>query len=116
MMHTHRLHLIPCTHAHLEAFLRNRAALARMLQVSIPDSFPVFPGSFEYWHQRLSIDSSLLGWSSWLFVHQTERVLLGDGGFKGPPTDQGTIEIGYAIVPEYRRQGLATEAARGLTD
>jgi RimJ/RimL family protein N-acetyltransferase len=25
------------------------------------------------------------------------------------------IEIGYAIIPEYRRRGLATEAARGLT-
>ncbi len=116
MIITNRLQLTPCNLDYLDAFLRDRDELARMLGVSIPNTFPVFPGSFAYWYEQLSKDASLLVWSSWLFVHRTERVLIGDGGFKGPPTDQGTIEIGYAIVPEYRIQGLATEAARGLTD
>jgi RimJ/RimL family protein N-acetyltransferase len=43
-------------------------------------------------------------------------VLIGEGGFKGKPEEEGVVEIGYALVPEYRRRGFATEAARGLTD
>jgi RimJ/RimL family protein N-acetyltransferase len=39
--------------------------------------------------------------------------LIGAGGYKGPPAD-GCVEIGYSIVPEYQRQGFASEAAGGL--
>ena len=33
---------------------------------------------------------------------------------KGKPDGSKPVEIGYAIVPGYRRCGLATEAAEGL--
>ena len=42
--------------------------------------------------------------------------MIGTCGFKGPPTDDGTVEIGYGVLPEFRRQGHATEAARGLIE
>jgi RimJ/RimL family protein N-acetyltransferase len=48
-----------------------------------------------------------------LFVHRSDAAVVGIGGFTGPPVE-GTVEIGYAIAPAYRRRGLATEAATQL--
>lgn len=115
MIETSRLQLIPCNLAHLETFLRSREEFARLVGVAVPESFPVFTESFRYWYERLRDDPSLTGWLSYLFVERTARVIVGDGGFKGLPDATGNVEIGYAIVPEYRRRGYATEAARGLT-
>lgn len=37
----------------------------------------------------------------------------GERGFKGPPA-AGTVEIGYAVLPQYHGQGYATEMVRSL--
>ena len=37
----------------------------------------------------------------------------GVAGYKGPPVD-GSVEIGYSIVPSWQRRGLAPEAVRML--
>ena len=42
------------------------------------------------------------------------RVIIGDGGFKGPPADDGTVEIGYSLVQPYRNRGYTTEAVKAL--
>ena len=47
-------------------------------------------------------------------VHAADQVVVGMGGFKGPPDDNGMVEIAYGIVPSYQNKGLATEAARAL--
>ena len=49
-----------------------------------------------------------------MMVHREERTLVGDLGFKGRPDDEGTVEIGYSVLPAYRRQGFAWEAVRAL--
>ena len=49
--------------------------------------------------------------------HNGQRpILIGNGGYKGPPTSDGTVEIGYSIVEPYQRKGFGSEAARGLVD
>jgi ribosomal-protein-alanine N-acetyltransferase len=55
----------------------------------------------------------------WAFAF---KVVLRDSGssigmcsFKGPPVD-GVVEISYAIDPDHRSKGFATEAAQGLFD
>jgi RimJ/RimL family protein N-acetyltransferase len=40
-------------------------------------------------------------------------LLAGVSGFKGPPRG-GVVEIGYGVVAEFQRRGLATEAVAGL--
>jgi len=42
-----------------------------------------------------------------------EGMVVGGIGFHGPPRD-GLVEVGYGIVPSYRRRGVATEALRRL--
>jgi ribosomal-protein-alanine N-acetyltransferase len=42
------------------------------------------------------------------------RVLIGGGGFKGPPQADGVVEIGYSILPTFQRRGFATEAMSAL--
>jgi RimJ/RimL family protein N-acetyltransferase len=111
---TANLLLIPCQLAHVEAIMRDKKELARMLNLTVPDNWLTFPESMHYVYEHLKADPSALNWGFRLFVHARDRVLIGEGGFKGKPDEEGVVEIGYALVPEYRGRGLAAEAARGL--
>jgi RimJ/RimL family protein N-acetyltransferase len=42
--------------------------------------------------------------------------LIGAGGFKGAPDPVGTVEVGYSVLPEYQRQGYASEALAGWVE
>ena len=41
-------------------------------------------------------------------------MVVGNAGFKGPPDDEGVVEIAYAIVPGSEGKGYATEATGEL--
>jgi [ribosomal protein S5]-alanine N-acetyltransferase len=122
MIETSRLRLIPCESRHFEAILAaDRGRLGRMLGVAIPDDALDFPGSasvetMRSLHEHLKSNPAVLGWWMYLFVHVEDEALVGMGGYKGRADEAGMVEIGYAIVPAYRRRGLATEVARGLVD
>lgn len=114
MIETRNLQLIPCEPLHLETILEDKKGLEPLLGVSVPDTWPEFPEAMPYVLERLKTDPSSVGWWTYLFVHVGDRVLVGEGGLKGKPDESGVVEIGYAIVPEYRGRGLATEGAGGL--
>ena len=98
----------------MATILENKKGLEPLLGVSVPDAWPVFPEAVPHVYEQLRSDPSSVGWWTYLFVHAEDRVLVGEGGLKGRPGESNVAEIGYAIVPEYRQRGLATEAARGL--
>ncbi len=114
MIEAENLQLIPCEPSHLATVLEDKRGLEPLLGVSVPESWPVFPGAVPHIYEKLRSDPSAVGWWSYLFVHTEDRTLAGDGGFKGRPIASGEVDFGYALVPEYRGRGLATEAARGL--
>jgi GNAT superfamily N-acetyltransferase len=114
MIETENLQLIPCGPSHLATVLEDKKGLEPLLGVSVSDGWPVFPGAIPPIYEKLRPDPSAVGWWSYLFVHTGDRTLAGDGGFKGRPDESNEVEIGYALVPEYRGRGLATESARGL--
>ncbi len=47
-------------------------------------------------------------------VHREGNLVIGNAGFKGPPDEEGMVEIGYGIVPAFEGRGYATEAAAAL--
>jgi RimJ/RimL family protein N-acetyltransferase len=49
-----------------------------------------------------------------LVVRRADGLVIGDGGFVGPPS-AGVASIGYEIVPGARRQGYATEVIGAMT-
>lgn len=55
-------------------------------------------------------------WSLGFAVVETEsQAVVGSGGFKGPPDEDGVVEIAYGIVPAFEGRGYATEVATALT-
>src|SRR6266571_2694204 len=49
-------------------------------------------------------------------IHRFDNVLIGMGGFPGPPDSDGVAEIAYGIAPAYQGKGYATEVANALID
>lgn len=121
MILTNRLMLVPATVQLMVAEMNGRAALAQGLGAEVPESWPpefhdMAALTHTLWQLRRHPQEA--GWWLHYFVRREEegapRLLIGAGGYKGAPDAEGTVEIGYSILPEYRRQGFATEATRGL--
>ena len=49
-------------------------------------------------------------------IERESATVVGDIGFLGAPRADGSIEIGYSVIPDRRGRGYATEAARALVD
>lgn len=94
--------------------------LATALGASVPATWPpeyLDAPSLTYTLERLAEGPENAGW--WLhFVllkrAGSNRTLIGSGGYKGPPSADGTVEVGYGIVSDHRRRGYASEVTRGL--
>lgn len=48
------------------------------------------------------------GYNTWFIVG--DGMLCGTAGYKGPPGDDGSVEIGYSVIPEAQRRGFASGA------
>jgi RimJ/RimL family protein N-acetyltransferase len=113
---TERLMLVSLGIEKLDQFANDRAELATVLMVTIPDDFPVFPEGIDWWRTRLRKEPVAPGWAIWFVIRKEDRVLVDDCGFKGPPNEVGEVEIGYALVENARGVGFGKELARTLTD
>src|SRR5205085_5558941 len=105
---------------HVLAAIEGNNALAASLALDVPASWPpegLDESALRYLTDRLTeVPESGEWWGYWIILRQEPagRMLIGSAGYKGPPTADGSVEIGYGIVNDYQRQGFASEAARGL--
>ena len=101
-----------------QAIAADKSKAETILAVRVPDDWPAqdLAEFLPLYAQQLEADPSLLGWGIWLMIHATERVVIGDVGFKGKPDYEGTVEIGYSVIPAYRNRGFASEAAQALVN
>jgi RimJ/RimL family protein N-acetyltransferase len=108
---TKHLQLIPFSLDLIKATLVGRSRLGELLGVTVPDSWPGddFAEALPTLLTQMEEQTTEMTWN-WLIIHKQDRALVGDVGFLRGPED-GKAEIGYSIVPEYRNQGYATEAA-----
>jgi RimJ/RimL family protein N-acetyltransferase len=115
---TSRLILRLATVRTLRADLDGRAALGRELGVHVPEDWPpdfYDAGAIQWTIRALEAHPSAAPWLGYYFLRRADpAVLIGVGGFKGPPDDDGVVEVGYSIVAGERRRGYATEAVRGF--
>lgn len=123
MIRCERMVLIPATPELVRADLRGRTELAEALGVDVPSGWPPEyhdDAALGWTLTRLETVPAEAGWWLHYFVLEDDAdapsVLVGAGGYKGPPDAEGTVEIGYTILSAFRRRGLASEAARGLIE
>lgn len=55
-------------------------------------------------------------WVARAVVAEPEGVVVGHGGFHGPPDEHGTVEVAYSVDPEFRRRGYAKAILRSLLE
>jgi len=113
---TERSALIAATAELARAAFGDRVRFEAMIKARVPEEWPppFTEDVQEFTALALEADANLPGWLAWYFVERSQRMLIGQGGFKGRPTEEGGAEIGYSLIPSFQRKGYATEAAAGL--
>ena len=67
------------------------------------------------WLARVHAATSADPWThGFALVHRASDVVIGRGGFKGPPAADGVVEIAYGVGSDHQGKGYATEAAQAL--
>lgn len=105
--------LVACRAEVARAIGVNRAMAERLCGLRLHEDWPdaELPGVLESYAKLIEAHPDKIGWGVWLFAR--EGVVIGDGGFHGPPKE-GRVQVGYSIVPEHRRRGYATQALSAL--
>jgi len=118
-LHTRRLRLVPATAETTALELSGHGQLGVMLGCTVPvdwppedmrDALPIFEAALRDRPEEA-------GWRAWYWITAgpSGAVLVGSGGFKGPPNATGVVEVGYGTLARYRRLGFAGEAVDALT-
>jgi [ribosomal protein S5]-alanine N-acetyltransferase len=105
-----RLNLVDANLELLTAAISASSALEALLGVSVADGWVGFPEALPVLRAAYAKAPNAHTWGSLFLVEPHTRTLVGFGGFKGPPSSDALVEIGYAIAPAFRGQGLATDA------
>jgi RimJ/RimL family protein N-acetyltransferase len=117
---TRRLRLVPSTAELVRAEIGDRLEFGRLLGARIPTGWPTEEAAdaLPWFLERLeAADPGDVGWHGFYAVVvegvvvegvDAAPVLVAGGGTLGPPVD-GSVEIGYSVLPEFQRQGFATE-------
>ena len=69
------------------------------------------------WHlAAIERDGNQLRWRIRFIIETATNALIGSVNLKGPPSQDGDVEIGWGIAVESRRNGFATEASRAVVE
>jgi len=119
-LETTRLRLIAAAPRLIGKDLKSHDALATVLGVEVPPNWP--PDLYDRNAMDFALaqlrDPAQKSWSFWYLVNSqlSPGQLLGICGFKGRPDDNGSVEIGYSILSQFRNNGYATEAVARLVN
>lgn len=118
MIYTERLYLVPANLPMLEAIAEKQwSELSQLLGgVDFAEHWLHSPETMIWMRDFLREFDADIHWWNYLIVHRTDVRLIGTCGYKGTPSLDGEVEIGYEIAEKYQNQGLATEAARALVE
>ena len=109
-----RVKLIVPDVAMLDAAIEGAETLGRALGgCEVADDWEVFPEALPAKRDALARNPGSSRWRSRLFMLEEPPMLVGWGGFKGPPAD-GVVELGYSVAPALRGRGIASGAVREM--
>jgi [ribosomal protein S5]-alanine N-acetyltransferase len=114
-----RLFLVSLLEETIEALIDGELEAAGNLQaLSFSSEFVDVLGQefLEVHLRRMHERGSMSGWFLRAVVRKDDATIIGDCGFHGHPRDVGRAEIGYRIMPRYRDNGYASEAASALVE
>jgi ribosomal-protein-alanine N-acetyltransferase len=109
-----RLELTPLPAAAAGALLDDREKAAATIGSSLPAAWPQ-TDLLDVLPMQAAAEPAAERFGIWLIIERDTNTVVGDIGFMGPP-DGGLVEIGFSVIPDRRRRGYATEAARCLID
>jgi [ribosomal protein S5]-alanine N-acetyltransferase len=112
---TARLELRPLPAAAAAVLSADRLEAARLIGVELADDWPQ-PDLLDVLPAQAKAGRDEEPFGAWLLVERASRTVVGDAGFIGPPDEDGTLEIGYGVVPSRRRRRYATEAVAALVE
>src|ERR1041385_5593339 len=117
---TARLRLVPHQPEHLRALIRGTEFYEQSSGMKAAKGlrdFIVSPDVSVEWRAALETASEADPWRyGFALLHCASGIVIGNGGFAGPPDANGVVEIAYGVVPDYEGNGFATEAARALIE
>ena len=118
---TERLELVRATAERLRADLSGPAALAVALAAIVPEDWPpeLYDRGAGEWALRYAEEHPVeLQWGMYYVIDPAASdgpTVAGVVGFRGAP-EAGVVELGYSILPRFRRRGYATEAVAALVE
>lgn len=120
VLNTPRLRLVGATPNMLRAEGDDRAQFGELLEARVPESWPpeLYDDDARLWTLNVAeTEAYRAGWCMYYVVARGEAPeLAGVIGYKGGAGEDGTVEVGYGMVPEHRRRGYATEATAALVE
>jgi len=121
-MLTARLELVAALPEDIAAELDSPGALGLRLGALVEEAWP--PGEYDtdarrfFLREMREAGAGAAGWFIWYALRRepaAERpVLIAAAGFLGPPGDQGDVEIGFSVMPGWRRRGYGREIVTSL--
>ena len=112
---TENLILIPGNKNLLASAIQGNDFLSKALGYAVCSDWTEFGvAPLAYTLKILTQSENENGWWTYFPIHTVDQKLIGSCGYKGRPTPDGMVEIGYEVCPEYRQKGFGTEIANGL--
>jgi [ribosomal protein S5]-alanine N-acetyltransferase len=103
-----RVELTPLPAAAADALPGDRPTASRLIGASLPNAWPQ-PDLLDVLPMQAAATSEDEQFGIWLMIERDTDIVVGDIGFMGPP-DDGSVEIGFSVIPDRRRRGYASEA------
>lgn len=121
---TKNLFLMAASAEHLHIELEQPEKLAALLNATVTEEWP--PGEYDKDAVRYLLSAmqeageAAESWFSWYGIENSNETgkhcLVAAGGFFGPPSELGVVEIGYSVINSRQGRGYATEMVKALIE